>query len=78
MTGWVLIVNILGGGWSEPHASEHACRLAEREMRIVWRWERGHTEPAVSCRRSFGGPGDSPARSRPPGREISTMRWGRA
>lgn len=68
MTEWVLIVHLLGGGYAETFASEHACRLAEREARIVWRWERGGADAAVSCRRA-GGP------HVPRG---GTMRWGRS
>lgn len=79
MDSWVLIVHLLGGGWAEPFASEASCRLALTEARIAWRWERGETEPAVSCRRMVWPPtGDPPPASRPAGREIGTMRRGLA
>ena len=67
MTGWLLIVHILAGGYAEPFHSEWACRLALAEAAIVWRWERGATRPGASCRMIFFAPGDSAPRSRPPG-----------
>jgi len=52
MDSWVLIVHLLAGGYVETFASDWACKLAEREARIVWRWELGMTAPGVSCRRA--------------------------